>query len=75
MPAATSTFIIGMFLTGCANSLLYVHRSASLILRTKWQDKQCVENCLTDHRLDFEQPVWQTLKLVKASTTLTKACS
>ena len=51
----TSSIIAGMFLTGCANSLL-----------TKYQDKLCVENCEPGSikpRLDFEQPVWQTLNM------------
>lgn len=26
MPQAVSTLVVGMFLTGCANSLLYVHQ-------------------------------------------------
>ncbi|CAK9780466.1 hypothetical protein CC85DRAFT_326397 [Cutaneotrichosporon oleaginosum] len=48
-----STLVAGMFLTGCANSLL-----------TKYQDKLCVENC-DGHgkRVDFEQPVYQTLNM------------
>ncbi|WVQ96340.1 hypothetical protein IAU59_003444 [Kwoniella sp. CBS 9459] len=50
-----STLVVGMFLTGCANSLL-----------SKYQDMECVENCGPDApgpRLDFEQPVWQTLNM------------
>ncbi|RSH88476.1 uncharacterized protein EHS24_001021 [Apiotrichum porosum] len=48
-----STLIAGMFLTGCANSLL-----------TKYQDKLCVENCDgSGPRIDFEQPVYQTLNM------------
>ncbi|ORY22023.1 hypothetical protein BCR39DRAFT_562449 [Naematelia encephala] len=52
---AVSTLVVGMFLTGCANSLL-----------TKYQDKQCVENCDAESqaaRADFEHPVWQTLNM------------
>ncbi|WVR06554.1 hypothetical protein IAU60_003585 [Kwoniella sp. DSM 27419] len=44
-----TTLVVGMFLTGCANSLL-----------TKYQDMECVENCAADsagRRVDFEQPV------------------
>ncbi|EIW67703.1 integral membrane protein [Tremella mesenterica] len=50
-----STLVVGMFLTGCANSLL-----------TKYQDKQCVDNCGPDAPgppIDFEQPVWQTVNM------------
>ncbi|KAK4688383.1 hypothetical protein P7C73_g1737, partial [Tremellales sp. Uapishka_1] len=50
-----STLVVGMFLTGCANSLL-----------TKYQDKECVENCdngMAASRVNFEQPVWQTLNM------------
>ncbi|WVF68840.1 hypothetical protein IAT40_003613 [Kwoniella sp. CBS 6097] len=50
-----STLVAGMFITGCANSLL-----------SKYQDMECVENCGPDApgpRLDFEQPVWQTLNM------------
>ncbi|WVQ65327.1 uncharacterized protein L199_003503 [Kwoniella botswanensis] len=50
-----TTLVVGMFLTGCANSLL-----------SKYQDMECVENCGPDApgpRLDFEQPVWQTLNM------------
>ncbi|CAE6471366.1 unnamed protein product [Rhizoctonia solani] len=45
--------IAGMLVTGCANSLLM-----------KWQDRMCVENCEPGSgrpRVNFEQPVWQTL--------------
>lgn len=36
--------------------------------RTKYQDKLCVENCEGQGpRQDFEQPVWQTLKYVRAN--------
>ncbi|WWC62847.1 uncharacterized protein I303_105445 [Kwoniella dejecticola CBS 10117] len=50
-----TTLVAGMFLTGCANSLL-----------SKYQDMECVENCgpdATGRRVDFEQPVWQTLNM------------
>ncbi|GMK53795.1 hypothetical protein CspeluHIS016_0103810 [Cutaneotrichosporon spelunceum] len=48
-----STLVAGMFLTGCANSLL-----------TKYQDMQCVENCDNPAtRVHFEQPVYQTLNM------------
>ncbi|OCF37273.1 integral membrane protein [Kwoniella heveanensis BCC8398] len=50
-----STLVAGMFITGCANSLL-----------SKYQDMECVENCgpaAPGPRLDFEQPVWQTLNM------------
>ncbi|KAK6907786.1 hypothetical protein I203_101787 [Kwoniella mangroviensis CBS 8507] len=50
-----TTLVVGMFLTGCANSLL-----------SKYQDMECVEDCGPDApgpRLDFEQPVWQTLNM------------
>ncbi|KAH9825306.1 hypothetical protein DFH28DRAFT_1047551 [Melampsora americana] len=51
----TVTLIIGMLATGCSNSLW-----------SKFQDKQCVENCddpdPSSHH-HFEQPVWQTLNM------------
>ncbi|BEJ13887.1 hypothetical protein CspHIS471_0310610 [Cutaneotrichosporon sp. HIS471] len=48
-----STLVAGMFLTGCANSLL-----------TKKQDMLCVENCDDmATRVHFEQPVYQTLNM------------
>ncbi|KJE01552.1 integral membrane protein [Cryptococcus gattii NT-10] len=50
-----STLVAGMFLTGCANSLL-----------SKYQDMECVENCgkhADGPRVNFEQPVWQTLNM------------
>ncbi|WWD18702.1 hypothetical protein CI109_103156 [Kwoniella shandongensis] len=50
-----TTLVVGMFLTGCANSLL-----------TKYQDMQCVENCQPGSAkspIAFEQPVWQTLNM------------
>ncbi|AFR98691.1 integral membrane protein [Cryptococcus neoformans C23] len=50
-----TTMVAGMFLTGCANSLL-----------SKYQDMECVENCgqhADGPRLNFEQPVWQTLNM------------
>lgn len=50
-PSLTTTFTLG-----CSNSLW-----------SKWQDMQCVENCdPTDDpatRVNFEQPVWQTLNM------------
>jgi hypothetical protein len=47
MSTKVTTLVVGMFLTGCANSLL-----------SKYQDMQCVEGCDTEQRrLDFEQPV------------------
>ncbi|KAL7420737.1 hypothetical protein Q5752_004688 [Cryptotrichosporon argae] len=55
MPLPVPVLIGGMFLTGCANSLL-----------SKYQDKVCVENCTpgSEHaRVNFEQPVWQTLNM------------
>ncbi|CAD6566767.1 MAG: hypothetical protein TREMPRED_002958 [Tremellales sp. Tagirdzhanova-0007] len=57
MPSSTgvTTLVVGMFISGCANSLL-----------SKYQDKECVENCgpdPTSPRVDFEQPVWQTLNM------------
>ncbi|KAH0584312.1 hypothetical protein H2248_009856 [Termitomyces sp. 'cryptogamus'] len=45
----------GMILTGSSNSLW-----------SKWQDMQCVENCLDPdprNRVLYEQPVWQTLQM------------
>lgn len=46
----------GMLLTGISNSLF-----------TKWQDMQCVENCGPNDdprdRVEFSQPVWQTLQM------------
>ncbi|EGG05896.1 uncharacterized protein MELLADRAFT_48630 [Melampsora larici-populina 98AG31] len=52
---ATVTLIVGMLATGCSNSLW-----------SKFQDKQCVENCQnpdpSTHQ-HFEQPVWQTLNM------------
>ncbi|ORX37175.1 hypothetical protein BD324DRAFT_625068 [Kockovaella imperatae] len=53
--STVTTLVVGMFVTGCANSLL-----------TKYQDKACVENCGPNDTLpkvDFEQPVWQTLNM------------
>ncbi|TYJ56468.1 hypothetical protein B9479_002871 [Cryptococcus floricola] len=47
-----STLVAGMFLTGCANSLL-----------SKYQDMECVEQCDTSTPIAFEQPVWQTLNM------------
>ncbi|KAL1413098.1 hypothetical protein Q8F55_000847 [Vanrija albida] len=47
-----STLIAGMFLTGCANSLL-----------SKYQVKLCVEDCATPEPVYFEQPVYQTLNM------------
>nr|ODN80210.1 integral membrane protein [Cryptococcus depauperatus CBS 7841] len=50
-----TTMVIGMFVTGCANSLL-----------SKYQDMECVENCDPNAAglpIKFEQPVWQTLNM------------
>ncbi|TXT15979.1 hypothetical protein VHUM_00482 [Vanrija humicola] len=47
-----STLIAGMFLTGCANSLL-----------AKYQTRLCVEACDTAKPVMFEQPVYGTLNM------------
>ncbi|PWY97202.1 hypothetical protein BCV70DRAFT_203090 [Testicularia cyperi] len=47
--------VAGMLVTGISNSLL-----------NKYQDMQCVENCDSPDprkRLEFSQPVWQTLQM------------
>lgn len=54
-PVCTVALVIGMLLTGVANTLL-----------TKFQDMQCVGNCDdpdTSKRHVFEQPVMQTLQM------------
>ncbi|KAN0066303.1 hypothetical protein ACQY0O_000397 [Thecaphora frezii] len=53
--SAVPFLVAGMLLTGISNSLL-----------NKWQDMQCVANCdATDpkQRIEFSQPVWQTLQM------------
>lgn len=43
--------------------------------RTKYQDKLCVENCDgSGPRIDFEQPVYQTLKCVSPHPHESSAC-
>ncbi|AET40027.1 Sly41p Ecym_5262 [Eremothecium cymbalariae DBVPG len=43
---------LGMIITGCINSIA-----------TKYQDKQCVRNCLTDSPELLQQPVLQTVQM------------
>lgn len=92
MPATirmdVSTLVLGMFLSGCANSLLSVDSFDSMPLtrpgrkvgrahrlRSKWQDKQCVENCAPGdgRRVDFEQPVSWVQRCRALSVILTCA--
>ncbi|KAG4086431.1 hypothetical protein H8356DRAFT_1734936 [Neocallimastix lanati (nom. inval.)] len=48
----TIFLVTGMLITGACNTLL-----------NKFQDKQCVKDCDTDHPKHFEQPVLQTLNM------------
>ncbi|WFD01065.1 hypothetical protein MYAM1_003825 [Malassezia yamatoensis] len=55
MSAKTGILVLGMLFTGILNSLV-----------SKWQDMQCVENCLPDSpgpKKTYSQPVWQTLQM------------
>uniref|UniRef100_A0A060TJF8 ARAD1D46464p n=1 Tax=Blastobotrys adeninivorans TaxID=409370 RepID=A0A060TJF8_BLAAD len=48
-----TTLVVGMLVSGCANSLL-----------TKYQDNQCISDCDDPNsRVNFEQPVFQTVQM------------